>query len=93
MSYGQNPTGAQEPSPPRLLPFSASLMQQENAPYGYWGATPLYQPIALAQASGPKPPQDLTKRRVSEARRQRTPMSCDRCKVRKIKVYLHSVYS
>lgn len=30
---------------------------------------------------------DLQKRRVSESRRQRTPMSCDRCKIRKIKVF------
>lgn len=91
MSQGQTPAGAQEHSGPRLLPFLASPTQQGNAPYGYWGATPLYPQIA--QATGSQRPQDLRKRRISEARRQRTPMSCDRCKVRKIKVHLRPVYS
>ena len=89
MSHRLSPTAASPPSVSRLFPLHPSLLPHGSSPFGFHGVSPLFQPIA--QATGERRPNDLPKRRVSEARRQRTPMSCDRCKVRKIKVWLYSV--
>jgi len=72
-------------NPTRPPAYSASNLVQGTSSFGFHGVyPPPYQPIG--HEMNPKRELDLKKRRVSESRRQRTPMSCDRCKVRKIKV-------
>src|SRR5437762_12961181 len=75
--------------PPAL--YSASTLFQGNSSFGFQGVYPPYQPITghdsnNTNSTTTKREHDLKKRRVSDSRRQRTPMSCDRCKIRKIKV-------
>ena len=91
MSQGLIPTDASPSSESRFPPAPPSLQAQGSAPFGFYGVPLAFQPTP--QGTGARQSQDMPKRRVSEARRQRTPMSCDRCKVRKIKVYLASVSS
>ena len=83
------------PSATRLTAlYSASTLVQGNSSFGFQGVYPPYQPITGHDSNNASPnttttikrEQDLKKRRVSDSRRQRTPMSCDRCKIRKIKV-------
>jgi hypothetical protein len=85
MSLPAAPASSTPPSAPRPV-YSASTLFQGNSSFGFHGVYPAYQPIGHDTHS--KREQDLKKRRVSDSRRQRTPMSCDRCKVRKIKVCL-----
>jgi len=69
---------------PRPSLYSASnLLERTSTSSGFQGVYPPFQPMRSDSASK----QEQTKtRRISQSRRQRTPMSCDRCKVRKIKV-------
>lgn len=79
------------PSPSAIAPrpptYSASTLFQGNSSFGFQGIYPAFQ-SAEQEA---KREQELKKRRVSDSRRQRTPMSCDRCKLRKIKVKTSSI--
>ena len=74
---------------PRPPLYSASTLFQGNSSFGFQGIYPPYQPIEHDS----KRENELKKRRVSDSRRQRTPMSCDRCKLRKIKVISFIRYS
>lgn len=85
-------TSSSASRPPAL--YSASTLFQGNSSFGFQGVYPPYQPITGQDSNNSstntttptKREHDLKKRRVSDSRRQRTPMSCDRCKIRKIKV-------
>lgn len=87
-------SSSMSPSATRLPAlYSASTLFQGNSSFGFQGVYPPYQPMTAqdnnTSANTPtttKREHDLKKRRVSDSRRQRTPMSCDRCKIRKIKV-------
>jgi len=87
------PTSLSTSSRPPAL-YSASTIFQGNSSFGFQGVYPPYQPITGHDSNNTnstttttiKREHDLKKRRVSDSRRQRTPMSCDRCKIRKIKV-------
>ena len=71
-------------SPPTgSLPSNYSLLNLFNASFGDLALAPL---PPIGNSTSAKKERDLKRRRVSESRRQRTPMSCDRCKSRKIKV-------
>jgi len=74
---------------PRPPTYSASMLFQGNSSFGFQGIYPAFQ-SAEQEA---RREQELKKRRVSDSRRQRTPMSCDRCKLRKIKVKNSSILS
>lgn len=83
-------TAPGSPNAPRPPAYSASNLVQGTSSFGFHGVFPQYQPTG--HEVNVKREQELKKRRVSESRRQRTPMSCDRCKVRKIKVLTYALY-